>query len=88
MGFSDLIAWLSDVNSKSIFETDSVLTSTIAKVSLEKLDDPISEIQNQAIKWYVTGLKLSWRRHLPAGTYLPAEPNSFLTPAWSRCPKL
>lgn len=53
MGFSDLTAWLADPNYRTLFETDRTLTSTIAKVSLEKLDDPISEIQNQAIKWYV-----------------------------------
>lgn len=51
MGFSDLNVAISDQSNAAILASDSLLTSNIINSIIDKLEDPISEVQNQAMKW-------------------------------------
>jgi hypothetical protein len=51
MGFSDLNAAISDPSNANVLASDTLLTSNIIKGIVDKLEDPISEVQNQAMKW-------------------------------------
>ena len=55
MGFSDLNAAIVNPETAKTLTADIQLTMEIVRKILEKLDDPISEVQNQAVKWYVFG---------------------------------
>lgn len=50
MAFSDLHSILCDKSTESIGK-DRHLINTVCDAVLDKLNDPITEVQNQAVKW-------------------------------------
>lgn len=53
MSFNDLSTYLSNPEFTPVFQTQAPLTTNIANGIVTRLNDNISEVQNQAIKWYV-----------------------------------
>lgn len=53
MSFNDLNAILTDPDNFEVFMTQTSLTTVVSNAIVAKLSDNISEVQNQAAKWYV-----------------------------------
>lgn len=51
MSFNDLNALLSEEENQQVFATNPSLTSAVATGIIARLNDNISEVQNQAVKW-------------------------------------
>lgn len=51
MSFNDLNALLSDPENQHQFATNPPLTTAVAYGIIARLNDNISEVQNQAVKW-------------------------------------
>lgn len=51
MSFNDLNSLLSDSENLSVFQGQTPLTTAVANGIVGKLNDNISEVQNQAAKW-------------------------------------
>ncbi|ANB13680.1 hypothetical protein AWJ20_4623 [Sugiyamaella lignohabitans] len=51
MGFSDLNNEITNPDNAGLFSADVQLTRNVINAILSKLEDPITEVQNQAMKW-------------------------------------